>query len=102
MTHAFQQLWGETFRHAETFAVYYRELFAEVGRRAALGETADSVDKQVLSERNLDFLCVPREQVVEIVTTSGTTGQPLLVDADRCGRAPARAERKNVLRVRRA
>jgi phenylacetate-CoA ligase len=36
------------------------------------------VDKTSLSERNLDFLCVPRERVVEIVTTSGTTGQPLL------------------------
>jgi phenylacetate-CoA ligase len=31
-----------------------------------------------LSERNLDFLCVERERVVEIVTTSGTTGHPLL------------------------
>jgi len=40
--------------------------------------TLPTVDKKVLSERNLDFLCVPREQVVEIVTTSGTTGQPLL------------------------
>jgi phenylacetate-CoA ligase len=36
------------------------------------------VDKQVVSERNQAFLCVPREQVVEIVTTSGTTGKPLL------------------------
>ena len=31
-----------------------------------------------MSAHNLDFLCVPRERVVEIVTTSGTTGQPLL------------------------
>jgi phenylacetate-CoA ligase len=37
-----------------------------------------TVDKHVLSERNLDFLCVPRERVVEIVTTSGSTGEPLL------------------------
>ena len=37
-----------------------------------------AVDKSVLSKRNLDFLCVPRERVVEIVTTSGTTGKPLL------------------------
>jgi phenylacetate-CoA ligase len=36
------------------------------------------LDKKTLSERNLDFLCVPRERIVEIVTTSGTTGEPLL------------------------
>lgn len=36
------------------------------------------MDKATLSARNLDFLCVSRDEVVEIVTTSGTTGQPLL------------------------
>jgi len=36
------------------------------------------VDKGILSARNLDFLCVPRERILEIVTTSGTTGDPLL------------------------
>jgi phenylacetate-CoA ligase len=41
-------------------------------------ESLPTVDKQNLSERNLDFLCVPRERIIEIVTTSGTTGKPLL------------------------
>ncbi len=54
-----------------------------------------------MSKRNLDFLCVPRERIAEIVTTSGTTGKPLVVDVDGSGRAAARAERKNFLRVRR-
>ncbi|HVM59507.1 MAG TPA: AMP-binding protein [Verrucomicrobiae bacterium] len=37
-----------------------------------------TLDKAQLSARNLDFLCVPRERVVEIVTTSGTAGRPLV------------------------
>lgn len=36
------------------------------------------MDKVILSKRNGDFLCVPRSRIAEIVTTSGTTGQPLL------------------------
>lgn len=72
-----EQLWAETFRHVAEHSPYYRELL-----RGAKGvpplESIPTVDKRVVSERNLDFLCVPRERVVEIVTTSGTTGQPLL------------------------
>ena len=48
-------------------------------------ESVATVDKRVLSERNFDFLCVPRDRVVETVTTSGTTGKPLvwmLTEAD--------------------
>ncbi len=77
MTRAFDQLWTETFRYTAEHSPYYRELF-----RGAKGipplESVPTVDKRVVSERNLDFLCVPRERVVEIVTTSGTTGKPLL------------------------
>lgn len=74
---AVEQLWAETFRHAAEHSPFYRELFRgakDVPRLASV----PTVDKRVVSERNLDFLCVPRERVVEIVTTSGTTGQPLL------------------------
>ena len=77
MTHSFDQLWAETFRHAKMHSPFYRELLHGVHRLPPL-EQVPVVDKQILSERNLDFLCVPRERIVEIVTTSGTTGQPLL------------------------
>lgn len=77
MTRAFDQLWTRIFRYAAEHSPYYRELF-----RGAKGvpplKSVPTVDKHVVSERNLDFLCVPRERVVEIVTTSGTTGKPLL------------------------
>lgn len=77
MTRPFDQLWSETYRYAAEHSPYYRELF-----RGAKGvpplESVPTVDKRVVSERNLDFLCVPRKRVVETVTTSGTTGKPLL------------------------
>jgi len=79
-----EQLWADTFRHAAEHSPYYREQFRRFSAVPALTELP-TVDKHVVSGRNLDFLCVPRERVVEIVTTSGTTGQPLLwmlTDAD--------------------
>ncbi len=77
MSPSFAELWSETFRHVAEHSPFYRELFHGQKSAPALS-TVPLVDKEVLSARNLDFLCVPRERVVEIVTTSGTTGQPLL------------------------
>ena len=73
----FQQAWEATYRHAALHSPYYRELFGGATGVPRL-EEVPTVDKTVLSARNLDFLSVPRERVVEIVTTSGTTGKPLL------------------------
>ena len=77
MTPTFNKNWSETFRHAKAHSPFYRELFRGVSGVPRL-ESLPTVDKQILSERNLDFLCVPRERIIEIVTTSGTTGKPLL------------------------
>ena len=77
MTRSFQQLWSETYRHAAEHSPFYRELFR--GRTSAPPlEEVPCVDKQTLSGRNLDFLCVPREKIIDIVTTSGTTGRPIV------------------------
>ena len=77
MTPLFEQLWAGTFRHAAAHSPFYRELFHGVTTVPPLA-SVPTVDKRTLSDRNLDFLCVPRERIVEIVTTSGTTGVPLL------------------------
>ena len=77
MTRSLEQLWAGTFRYAAERSPFYRELFRGVTGIPAL-EKIPLMDNKTLSGRNLDFLCVPRERVVEIVTTSGTTGQPLL------------------------
>lgn len=76
-TKKIQLAWAETFRYAKKHSPFYRKLFRNMKSVPPLGEIP-TVDKITLSARNLDFLCVPRERVVEIVTTSGTTGKPLL------------------------
>jgi len=76
-TTSFQSAWEAAWRHVAAHSPYYRELFRGVTEVPRLSDVP-TVDKAVLSERNLDFLCVPRQRVVEIVTTSGTTGKPLL------------------------
>jgi phenylacetate-CoA ligase len=76
MTHSFEQAWAETFRYAAEHSPYYRALFRGLRDVPPLAQLP-LVDKRTVSAQNLDFLSVPRERVVEIVTTSGTTGQPL-------------------------
>lgn len=77
MKKTFDQLWAETFRYAAERSPFYREMFRGASGVPVLG-SVPTLDKNTVSARNLDFLCVPREQVSEIVTTSGTTGEPLL------------------------
>ena len=77
MKRSFDQLWPETFLYAKEHSPFYRETFRALSSVPSL-DAVPTVDKTVLSARNLDFLCVPRDRVVEIVTTSGTTGQPIL------------------------
>jgi phenylacetate-CoA ligase len=77
MTHTFEKAWDETFRYAAERSPYYRALFHGLRDVPPLHELP-CLDKRMLSEQNLNFLCVPRERVAEILTTSGTTGQPLL------------------------
>ena len=77
MTNALKKFWPETFRYAKKHSPFYRELFRGI-KGVPLLKDLPTVDKNILSARNLDFLCASRERVVEIVTTSGTTGQPLL------------------------
>jgi phenylacetate-CoA ligase len=77
MSRSFDEFWAGTFRYAAEHSPFYRELFDGMNSVPAL-QTVPTCDKSVLSARNLDFLCVSRERVVEIFTTSGTTGHPLL------------------------
>ncbi len=72
-----QSRWEATYRYAARHSPYYRELFRDQTDVPGLADVP-TVNKAILSERTLDFLCTPRERVVEIVTTSGTTGRPLL------------------------
>lgn len=62
---------------------YYRQMFAEQGIDPASIRTIDDLqrlpftEKRDLQLRNPDFLCVPKEKVVDYITTSGTLGDPV-------------------------
>ena len=73
----FNELWDETFWYARERSPFYRELLRNFAQLPRLNEIP-LLDKQTLSRRHAEFLCVPPSEVAEIVTTSGTTGQPLL------------------------
>ena len=76
--------WGAAFDYAARHSPFYSEHFARAGIAAgdkiSLAEISrlPTIDKSVVSENAEKFLCVPREKIVDIVTTSGTTGQPLV------------------------
>jgi len=79
-----QERWRETFGYARKHSPFYREWLRKFRKAPAL-EKIRPIDKAIVSRRNLDFVAVPRERIVEMVTTSGTTGQPLvwmLTDSD--------------------
>jgi len=76
--------WQKTFRHVAAASPFYREHFRQAGlspaRPLPLRDIAriPAIDKTVVSNNSAAFLCVPPKQVVDIVTTSGSTGQPLV------------------------
>ncbi len=76
--------WAEAFRYAIRRSPFYREHLTRAGlkatdapRLADLGRIP-TIDKSVLSEHSEAFLCVPSRRIVDVVTTSGSTGQPLV------------------------
>ena len=62
---------------------YYRQMFAEngidVGQVVHLEDLTriPFTEKKDLQLRNWDFLCCPKEKIVDYVTTSGTLGEPV-------------------------
>ena len=53
-------------RYCREHSPYYRNL----------GEDIPLTDKSTFAERNAEFLAVPRSEIVDIVLSSGTTGEP--------------------------
>ncbi len=70
---------------------YYKRLFADHAidpssiRTIADLQRVPFTEKADLQRYNNDFLCVPREEIIDYITTSGTLGDPVLfgcTDAD--------------------
>jgi phenylacetate-CoA ligase len=79
-----RQAWSETYRYVAAHSPFYQEHFRRSGlslnQPIPISELSrvPTVDKSILSRNAEHFLCVPPSQVVDIVTTSGSTGQPLV------------------------
>ncbi|MBO4665663.1 MAG: AMP-binding protein [Paludibacteraceae bacterium] len=62
---------------------YYRQMFAmhhiapETIRTLEDLQRLPFTEKKDLQQHNWEFLCVPREQVIDFITTSGTLGEPV-------------------------
>lgn len=71
----------ELLDYARINSPFYQEQLKELGGLADFSltkyKTLPFTTKEDLAEHNEAFLCVPKKQIAEYVTTSGTTGQPI-------------------------
>ena len=99
-TAAIKQLQEERLRelilYLSQHSPYYQSLFLENGIVPDKIKTLEDLQqipvttKDDLQERNDDFICVPREKIIDFITTSGTLGDPVTIaltdkDLDRLG-----------------
>ncbi len=63
---------------------YYQHLFATSGVEPSSIRTIDDLQRLPFTEKadlqrfNSDFLCVPKEDIIDYITTSGTLGDPVV------------------------
>ena len=81
---AFQEnLLQEALAYLQANSPYYRQMFREnnvdISRIRHLEDLTalPFTEKKDLQLRNWDFLCCPKEKIVDYVTTSGTLGEPV-------------------------
>jgi phenylacetate-CoA ligase len=75
----------EHLRYLQQHSPYYRHLFQE--NKISLDKIKSLEDleqipttcKDDFSKHNFDFLCVPKSKVIDYATTSGTTGNPVII-----------------------
>ena len=74
----------ETINYLNEKSPYYKKLFAEnnidISKITSIESLQDIpfTEKNDLQRYNDDFLCVPKEKIVDYITTSGTTGEPVV------------------------
>ncbi len=82
---------GELLDYLLAFSPFYKDLFEKNNIRRSDITTLEDLTKVPVStkydlySRNFDFLCVPKNKIVDYVTTSGTLGDPVtfaLTDGD--------------------
>lgn len=75
----------ELLQYLAANSPYYKRIFAEQGVNISRIQQLSDLQllplttKDDLQRHNMDFLCVPPEQVIEYSTTSGTLGSPVTI-----------------------
>jgi phenylacetate-CoA ligase len=80
-----QEKLAATLAYLQAHSPFYRELFTSGGVRVASIKSLEDLQqipittKEDLQQRNDDFLCVPRNRIIEYTSTSGTLGSPVTI-----------------------
>lgn len=75
----------ETVAYLNEYSPFYKELFTKARFNVKGIKTLEDLwvlpttTKEDLQQRNDDFICVPREKIIEYCSTSGTLGNPVMV-----------------------
>jgi phenylacetate-CoA ligase len=79
------RLLAETVRYAYDRSPYYRRTFDALGIQSSIVsglkdlEKLPVTDRKYFQGRNWEFLAVPRAEILELVATTGTTGEPAFI-----------------------
>lgn len=80
-----EQKLQETIAYLNTYSPFYKEFFSKARFNPSGIKTMEDLSvipvtiKEDLQQRNEDFLCVPREKIIEYSSTSGTLGNPVTI-----------------------
>lgn len=80
-----EQILKEQLEYLQVNSPYYKGLFEahsiDVSNINTLEDLAQipTTTKQDFSNRNFDFLCVPKSKIIDYTSTSGTTGSPVTI-----------------------
>ncbi len=75
----------ETIAYLNTYSPFYKEFFSKARFNPSGIKTMEDLSvipvtiKEDLQQRNDDFLCVPRNKIIEYSSTSGTLGNPVTI-----------------------
>ncbi len=81
--HCQEELLRQQMTYLSAHSPYYQRLFREHAIDPASIRTLDDLTRIPFTEKcdlqlyNADFLCVPQEQIIDYITTSGTLGDPV-------------------------
>ncbi len=75
----------ETIAYLNAYSPFYKEFFSKARFNPSGIKTMEDLSvipvtiKEDLQQRNEDFLCVPRNKIIEYSSTSGTLGNPVTI-----------------------